>query len=253
MSPTCRTDPPPTGKRRPNSSSKAEFPHPYVTVDVALVTVAEGRLRVLLHRRPEPPAKGQWALPGGFVRVDESLDDAAARVLEQKAGLSGVFLEQLYTFGSPDRDPRTRVITVAYYALVAHERISAGFEARPNTALANILVAWPGEAGGPVDAAHDSGESIPLAFDHDEILGTVVKRLRGKLNYAPIGFQLLPRQFTLRTLQSVHETILGKSLNKDSFRRRMLASGQLIPTRKRERKVGHRPAELYRFVRKSAV
>jgi 8-oxo-dGTP diphosphatase len=220
---------------------------------VALITVSEGRLCVLLHRRPEPPAKGKWALPGGFVRVDESLDAAAERVLEEKAGLSGVFLEQLYTFGSPERDPRTRVITVAYYALVAHERIRASFEARPNTSLATILVPWSGETGGPANASSDSGKSIPLAFDHDDILGMVVKRLRGKLNYAPIGFQLLPQRFTLRTLQSVHETILGTSLNKDSFRRRMLASGQLVPTKKREMKVGHRPAELYRFLDKSAV
>jgi 8-oxo-dGTP diphosphatase len=235
------------------ASSGTDFAHPYVTVDVALVTVADGRLCVLLHRRPEPPAKRKWALPGGFVDVDESLDAAAERILGEKAGLTGVFLEQLYTFGSPDRDPRTRIITIAYYALVAHERISASFDARPNTSLARIVVPWSGEKGGPVDVASESGESIPLAFDHDDILGVVVKRLRGKLNYAPIGFQLLPRHFTLRTLQTVHETILGTALNKDSFRRRMLASGQLVPTKKHEKQVGHRPAELYRFLDKSAV
>lgn len=253
MSRTSRTDPRPTKELKPQAPATAEFPHPYVTVDVALVTVADGRLCVLLHRRPESPAKRRWALPGGFVRVDESLDAAAERVLEEKAGLTGVFLEQLYSFGSPDRDPRTRVITVAYYALVAYERVSASFNARPNTSLATMLVPWSGETGGPADAASDSGESVPLAFDHGDILGMVVQRLRGKLNYAPIGFQLLPQHFTLRTLQSVHETILGTALNKDSFRRRMLASGQLVPTKKRERKVGHRPAELYRFLDKSAV
>ncbi len=240
-------------KRPTPVTAPPDFPHPFVTVDVALVTVADGMLRVLLHRRPEAPARGTWALPGGFVDVDESLDAAAERILREKAGLPGVFLEQLYTFGAPGRDPRTRIITVAYYALVDHDRIRATFEARDNTCLAGIAVPWPGENGGPIDAIADSGESIPLAFDHEDILSMVVKRLRGKLNYAPIGFQLLPRQFTLRTLQTVHETILGTTLNKDSFRRRMLASGQLAPTNKHEKEVGHRPAELYRFIDKSAV
>lgn len=242
-----------TSRQAPRTSPVADFPHPYVAVDVALVTVVDGHLCVLLHRRPEAPAKGKWALPGGFVDTCESLDGAAERILNEKAGLTSVFLEQLYTFGAPDRDPRTRVVTVAYYALVAYEDISASFEARPNTSLARIVVPWSGEKGGPVEVTSASQESIPLTFDHDDILGMVVKRLRGKLNYAPIGFQLLPRRFTLRTLQTVHETILGTSLNKDSFRRRMLASGQLVPTKKYEKQVGHRPAELYRFLDKSAV
>jgi 8-oxo-dGTP diphosphatase len=119
--------------------------------------------------------------------------------------------------------------------------------------LAGLRVPWKGEAGGSIEATGDSGVALPLAFDHAEILGMVVKRLRGKLDYAPIGFQLLPPRFTLRTLQNVHETILGQPLNKDSFRRRMLASGQLAPTGEREVEVGHRPAELYRFVAESAI
>jgi 8-oxo-dGTP diphosphatase len=229
------------------------FPRPSVAVDVAVVTVVRDRLRVLLYRRPDHPAKGRWSLPGGFVRMDESLDRAAERVLDLKAGLRGVFLEQLYTFGEPGRDPRTRVISVAYYALVDHARIAAALDRAPGASLATLSVPWQGESGGPAEATDDSGRDLPLAFDHAEILGMVVKRLRGKLDYVPIGFQLLPRRFTLRTLQNIHETVLGQRLNKDSFRRRMLASGQLAGTGEREAAVGHRPAELYRFVAESAV
>ena len=220
----------------------AQFPHPSVAVDVALVTADEGRLRAVLTQRTEHPAKGRWGLPGGFVQIDESLDAAAARVLEKKLGLSGIFLEQLYTFGRPDRDPRTRVISVAYYALVDAARL------RPaKLTLATLQVPWQGEQGGPIEALDSEGTKLPLAFDHADILGLVVQRLRGKLDYAPIGFELLPREFTLRQLQTIHETILGRTHNKDSFRRRLLASGLIAPTGKLEEAVDHRPAELYRF------
>ena len=228
----------------------AQFPHPSVAVDVALVTVAQGRLRALLKPRDAHPHRGRWALPGSFLRMDESLDEAAQRVLAVKAGLSDIFLEQLYTFGRPDRDPRTRVITVAYYALVDARRLAGRDLASPAAAagqLVTLEVPWQGEHGGPVGILDDEGHSLPLAFDHTEILGLVVQRLRGKLDYAPIGFELLPRQFTLRQLQEIHETILGRTLNKDSFRRRLLASGLIVPTGKLEQDVGHRPAELYRF------
>jgi 8-oxo-dGTP diphosphatase len=208
----------------------------------------------MLAPRGEHPHKGRWALPGGFVRMDESLDAAAARVLTTKVGLSGIFLEQLYTFGQPDRDPRTRVITVAYYALVDARKLARESQ-RPDAPSAGKLVTlevpWPGETGGPIRAQDDDGRTLPLAFDHGDILGLVVQRLRGKLDYAPIGFELLPRQFTLRQLQEIHETILGRTLNKDSFRRRLLASGLIVPTGKLEEDVGHRPAELYRFQHQS--
>ncbi len=232
----------------------AQFPHPSVAVDVALVTVADGRLRAILAPRGEHPHKGRWALPGGFVRMDESLDQAAARVLTTKVGLGGIFLEQLYTFGRPDRDPRTRVVTVAYYALVDARKLarqSQRLETPSGGKLVTLEVLWEGESGGPVRAQDSAGQSLPLAFDHADILGLVVQRLRGKLDYAPIGFELLPRQFTLRQLQEIHETILGRTLNKDSFRRRLLASGLIAPTGKLEQDVGHRPAELYRFQHQS--
>jgi 8-oxo-dGTP diphosphatase len=230
----------------------SKFPHPSVSVDVALVTADEGRLRALLIERSEHPHRGRWSLPGGFVQIDESLDAAAARVLETKAGVTGIFLEQLYTFGEPDRDPRTRVISVAYYALVDTAKLTVQRAADNRVELATLHVPWPGERGGPVDALNGQGSALPLAFDHADILGLVVKRLRGKLDYAPLGFELLPKKFTLRQLQAIHETILGRRLNKDSFRRRMLASGLVAATGEREAEVGHRPAERYRFHRKKS-
>ena len=227
----------------------SKFPHPSVTVDVALVTADRGRLRAVLMKRDAHPDLGKWALPGSFVRMDESLEHAAERVLATKVGPTGIFLEQLYTFGQPDRDPRTRVITVAYYALVDAARLAAALKA--DVRLADLRVPWEGEAGGAVEALAEDGQLRPLAFDHADILGLVVQRLRGKLDYAPIGFELLPREFTLRDLQTIHETILGRPLNKDSFRRRLLDSGLIVPTGKLEQDVGHRPAELYRFGNKS--
>ena len=229
----------------------SRFERPSLTVDVALLTADQGQLKAMLIKRQEHPFRGHWGLPGGFVRLDESLDDAAARVMAAKAGAKkNVFLEQLYTFGEPDRDPRTRVITVAYYALIDRQQLARDWQGTDTVQLAVLRVPWAGERGGPVEAINELGQSLPLAFDHGEILGLVVKRLRGKLAYAPLGFELLPPRFTLRDLQDIHETILGRRLNKDSFRRRMLTSGLIAATGKREDDVGHRPAELYRFTSK---
>lgn len=234
------------------------FERPSVAVDVALLSVVDGALFTLLLQRSEHPFKGRWSLPGGFVRVDESLDAAARRLLADKGKLNGVFLEQLMTFGDPRRDPRMRVVSVAYYALVDRRRFEDAALGSPDLVVARIDVPWEGETGGPVDVGVGLGASgatsrASLAFDHAEILGTAVKRIRGKLDYSPIGFQLLGDTFTLLDLQRVHETVLGRPLNKDSFRRRMLASGQLEATGEMESDVGHRPAELYRFVKRSAV
>jgi 8-oxo-dGTP diphosphatase len=223
------------------------FDRPSLTVDVALLTASDGWLRALLLRRATHPEQEKWALPGGFVGLAESLDDAAARVIRQKVGLGRVFVEQLYTFGDPKRDPRTRVVTVAYYALVPAERLAgAGVAGGETVQVARLHVPWAGELGGPVEALDEIGQPLPLAFDHAQILGMTVKRLRGKLDYAPIGFELLPERFSLRALQQIHEVISGRRLNKDSFRRRMLASGQLEPTGERRTDVEYRPPELYR-------
>lgn len=222
------------------------FVRPSVAVDVVILTVAEGRLWAVLRPREQHPHKGRWALPGGFVGIDESLDSAAARLLRAKAGLEGVFLEQLYTFGRPDRDPRMRIITVAYYALVPAAQLAG---VNGGAILAPLDVPWSGEQGGPVEPRDRDDQRLELAFDHAEILGLAVQRIRGKLSYTAIGFALLPPTFTLRELRLVHEAILGEPLNKDSFRRRLLASGDLEPTGERQEDVGHRPAALYRFTR----
>jgi 8-oxo-dGTP diphosphatase len=222
------------------------YPRPSVAVDVALLTIREAGLWTLLSRRTQRPWRGAWALPGVFVGIDEALDAAASRALATKAGLRGVFTEQLYTFGDPDRDPRTRVISVAYYALVEPAALHGRATDRA-TRLARLRVPWEGETGGPVEAVDDDGSVLPLAFDHADILGLAVKRIRGKLDYAPIGFELLPDRFSLRDLRLVHEAILGRRLNKDSFRRRVLDRGLVVPTGERAAGVGHRPPELYRF------
>jgi 8-oxo-dGTP diphosphatase len=228
------------------------FPRPSVTVDVAALTAHDGHLWALMIKRRDHPYRDAWALPGGFVHIDESLDQAASRELAEETGLENVYLEQLYTFGDPKRDPRTRVITVAYYALVDWQRLLP-LRSEDQPTLFRVAVEWSGETGGPVNLIDAMGNKLTLAFDHADILGMAVKRIRGKLDYVPIGFQLLPARFTLRQLQDIHETILAQPLNKDSFRRRMLASGLLEATGEREDDVGHRPAELYRFARRSAI
>jgi 8-oxo-dGTP diphosphatase len=246
-----------------------DYPRPSVAVDVVVLTVHAGALYVALYERAGDDAADerlatQYALPGGFIRLDESLDDAARRVLRDKGGFvdDRALIEQLYTFGSVGRDTRGRVIAVAYVALLA----PAHFFASTST-KARVRVPWAGETGGPVDVdvvAFDEApgggsaerlirRDVDIAFDHRDIIGLAVKRLRGKLDYSPIGFQLLPAAFTLRQLQDVHEAVRGEDVNKDSFRRRMLASGQLEATGDHERDVTWRPAELYRFVRRSAV
>jgi 8-oxo-dGTP diphosphatase len=223
------------------------YPHPSVAVDVVLLTVAGDRLRTLLVRRAGPPQQGRWSLPGAFVRLDESTDDAAHRALAAKAGLHDVFVEQLYTFGEPGRDPRTRVISVTYYALVEASRLEAAAAAhgQGDRCLADVALAAD-DTGGAV-ACDDTGARLELAFDHTDILETAVRRIRGKLGYTTIGFELLPASFTLLDLRRIHEAILGRSLNKDSFRRTMLDRGLVVPTGELERGLGHRPPALYRF------
>jgi 8-oxo-dGTP diphosphatase len=252
----------PTGTPGPQlegAGTEAEFLESYdpsaferlsVAVDVVLLTVCDDTLEVALLARREHPAIGRMGLPGTFLGIDEPLDAAAGRLLAEKVGLEDIYLEQLYTFGTPERDPRMRIVTVAYFALVNPERLA---DLDESLVRCRIQVPWGGETGGAVEVRDADGVAIALAFDHAEVIGMAVKRIRGKLNYAPIGYQLLPEEFTLRRLQQVHETILDNPVNKDSFRRRMLATGELEATGRLEQEVGHRPAELYRFTRRSAV
>ncbi len=230
------------------------YERPSVAVDVVLLSVRDGRMCTLLVRRKERPQAGRWALPGGFVGIQESLESAAQRVLRAKAAIEdNVFVEQLYTFGEPERDPRMRIISVAYVALVPFELQATAGSAEPDRSVSTVGIPWHGATGGAVELRDSDGRIMKTAFDHADIVGMAVKRIRGKLDYTPIGFQLLPETFTLRQLQRVHEVIQDQPVNKDSFRRRMLASGHLEATGERQRDVEHRPAELYRFIKRSAV
>ena len=199
-----------------------------VTVDIVLFTIRERRLDVLLIKRLAAPFVRAHALPGGFVLDDESVNAAAERELREEAGVSGVYLEQLYTFGEPERDPRGRIVTVAYYALVPPAQwLAAGTDASD--------AAWF-----PADALP------PLAFDHRAIVGYAQQRLRNKLDYTAVGFELLPKKFTLTDLQMVHEAILGKPLDKRNFRRK-IAQRSLVEPLEEWHRTGRRPARLYRF------
>ena len=213
-----------------------EYPHPAVTTDIVIFTIRQDELKVLLIKRAMPPHQGEWALPGGFVDLDESLEEAARRELEEETGVSGVYLEQLYTFGQPDRDPRERVITVAYYALIPTDTV----EIRAATDAEGV--SWFG-----------MHELPDLAFDHQEILAMAHRRLVDKLDYSTIAFQFMPERFTLSELQQVYELILGEPLDKRNFRKRILSLGLVKETGK-ERKAGaHRPAKLYVPVRPDRV
>ena len=222
-----------------------QFAHPAVTVDLVLMSIVDGAPAALLMRRE--PASGEvlWALPGGFVQIDEPLDATARRILRDKARMTDAYIEQLFTFGAVERDPRMRVITVAYFGLLPAARFAAALQGGSDLMLAEIDVPWSGEVGGAVTALGDDGP-LDLAFDHAEILATAILRLRGKLDYSPVGFALLPDLFTLRQLQDVHEAILGIKLNKPAFRRRMLDRGWLEATGTRETGSSYRPAELFR-------
>jgi 8-oxo-dGTP diphosphatase len=206
------------------------YPRPALTVDCVVFGLGDDDLKVLLIQRDHDPYVGRWALPGGFVDIDETLEHAARRELEEEAGLHRVFLEQLFTFGAVDRDPRERVVTVAYYALVniGDHAIRPATDAR--------AVAW-----------FDVNDAPKLAFDHETILDTALERLKGKVRYQPIGFELLPRKFTLRHLQRLYETVLERRIDKRNFRRKVLSMGLLEETDEIETGVSHRAARLYRF------
>jgi 8-oxo-dGTP diphosphatase len=224
----------------------AAFDRPSVTVDLVLIGLWGKRPAALLGQRAQHPHAGRWALPGGFVGIDEALDTAARRILRDKAGMDQAHLEQLYTFGAVDRDPRGRIITVAYLALLNPAAFADARAHAPTLAPTLIFMPAPGPFGGTVRALTMAGEDLPLAFDHGAIVEAAMQRLRGKLDYSDIGFALLPDLFTLRQLQDVHEAILGETLNKSAFRRRMIDRGWIVPTGTYETDTSYRPAELYR-------
>ena len=206
-----------------------DYPHPAVTVDVAIFTIQDDDFKVLLIERGIEPFEGMWALPGGFVGIDESLRRAAWRELKEETGVSAAFLEQLSAFGHPDRDPRERVITVAYYALIPSERLQlkASTDAR--------------------EARLFSMSDLPqLAFDHAKILRRAHRKLKDRIDDTIIALQLVPESFTLSELQRVHERILGAPLDKRNFRKKVKALDLLTLTGEEKRDGPHRPAKLYR-------
>lgn len=215
----------------------SKYQRPSVTADMIIFTVRENDLKVLLIKRGGHPYKGMWAIPGGFVNMDESLEEAARRELQEETSVTDVYLEQLYTFGDPHRDPRTRVISVAYFALVDASRLKemkAGSDAQ--------------------DAQWFSMYSLPdLAFDHAKVLDYALTRLRYKLEYTNVAFALLPEKFTLTELQRVYEIILNKPLDKRNFRKKILGMEiddrpMLAETTETRMDGSHRPARLYRFL-----
>ena len=175
-----------------------------VTVDVVILTIVENKLKVLLLKRVNEPFRGRWAIPGGFIRLSENLDDAALRVLKEKTNVQNIYLEQLYTFGDPLRYPNTRVITCAYFALLRAEDIDVKIVDESQVAE----IEW-----------HSVENLPPLAFDHKEIIEYSLKRTRERLELCPIAFQLLPKKFTLTELQKSYELILKKDLDKRNFRK----------------------------------
>ena len=200
-----------------------------VAVDIVIFTIEDGVLKVLLVKRKIPPFKDQLAVPGGFVLEHESLDQAALRELREETGVANVYLEQLYSFGDVTRDPRGRIISIAYFAL-----ISAGHKLRAGTDASEASW-WPAQ------------RTPPLAFDHAKILAYALERLRNKLEYTTVGFQLLPSKFTLGELQAVYEAILDKPMDKRNFRRKVAELKILKPLREYRSDVG-RPAQLFQFV-----
>lgn len=207
-----------------------EFERPNLAVDCVVFGLDEEDLKIILIQRDLVPFKGKWAIPGGFVHTAESLEAAAIRELKEETGIEDVFLEQLYTFGDVKRDPRERVVSVAYYSLVNlrdHE-IKAATDAR--------------------NAAWFSVDDLPsLAFDHNRIVDVALKRLKGKVRYEPIGFELLPEKFTLTELQKMYEKILDQEIDKRNFRKKILGMGLLKELDEVQMDVAHRAARLHKF------
>lgn len=220
-----------TAEYNPVTYDPNKFDRPSVTVDVVIfsLSLSDHDLRVLLVRRNQAPHKNCWALPGGFIQIDESLDEAAARQLKRKTGVDDVYLEQLYTFGAVDRDERTRVVTIAYFALVPLQSVETRDDEIGRTAWFSV---------------YDLPEP---AFDHSDIIQYAYQRLRYKLEYTTVGFDLLPNQFTLTELQRAYEIILQEKLDKRNFRRKILQAEILEETGDMFREGEGRPAKLYRY------
>ncbi|HEU5087262.1 MAG TPA: NUDIX domain-containing protein, partial [Roseiflexaceae bacterium] len=210
----------------------SKYDRPSVTVDVVIFSLIERELNILLVKRKRWPYEGQWASPGGFINIDESIETAARRELEEETGVRDIYLEQLYTFGEPLRDPRTRVISVAYFAIIRADRQVLKVSDESTDVRWFPVRRLPGQ----------------LAFDHDHILATALDRLRSKLEYTTLAFQLLPEVFSILELKHIYEQILGEKLDKGNFYRKIKDAKVLEDTGMRREGRG-RPTTLYRFRR----
>lgn len=201
-----------------------------LAVDIVLFGYAAQQLQLLLIRRKYAPFAEGWALPGGFVHEEEDLETAVARELREEAGVADVYLEQLYTFGGVGRDPRSRVVSVAYYGLVKPEQFTLA-------ATTDSL-----------EAKWFRLENLPaLAFDHAAIIRVAHQRLQAKVTYQPVGFELLPDKFLFSDLQRLYETLLGRELDRRNFRKKMLSFGIVEDTGEKQQHVAHRAGGLFRF------
>lgn len=205
-----------------------KYPHPAVTTDCVIFGFNGERLQVLLIERGIEPFKGRWAFLGGFLKMDETAEEGAKRELKEETGLENAYIQQLHTFSAPNRDPRERVITIAYYTLVKIQEVKGGDDA--------ASARWF-----PLD------EIPPLAFDHDYILRMATQRLREQIHFQPIGFELLPEKFTIRELQSLYEAILGINFDRRNFAKKMLHLEILTELDETVWRTPKREARLYKF------
>ena len=205
-----------------------KYPHPAVTTECVIFGFNGERLQVLLIERGIEPYKGKWALPGGFLKMDESAEECARRELKEETGLEGAYMEQFHTFSSPERDPRERVVTIGYFALIRQQEVKGGDDA--------AAAKWF-----PLD------ETPALAFDHDFILRKATQRLREQLHFQPIGFELLPEKFTLKELQSLYEAILGIHFDRRNFAKKMFHLEILTDIEETVWPTPKREAKLYKF------
>lgn len=216
----------------PASLERKKYTHALIAVDVAIFTIIDNHLQVLLIKLKQSPYEAAWALPGGLIKSDESLDAAAKRELKERTGIAGVYLEQLYTFGDVDRDPFGRVVSTAYFALLP-----------PNGRLFKTVKTSS-------EAQWFQVHKLPaLGYDHPAIISYALERLQSKLRYSNIVYSLLPKEFTLTELQSTYEIILGRALDKRNFRKKIISLKLIEAVGKKVSGVPNRPAELYRFKR----
>ncbi|MCR5569216.1 MAG: NUDIX hydrolase [Paludibacteraceae bacterium] len=205
-----------------------DYPRPMVATDCVIFGFDGAKLQVLLVKRGEEPFKDSWVLPGGFLKMEESAEVSARMMLQSKTGLSNTYIEQFHTFSAPDRDVRGRVISIAYYALVRKQEVREGANAS--------------------EAAWFSLDELPeLVFDHKDILDMALAKLRERIMFQPVGFELLPEKFTMRALQSLYEAILGVEFDRRNFSKKILHVGLLTDMNETSRPTPKREAKLYKF------